>query len=528
MALILSLVCSVARVGRPATSPEPPPAVKAPKIAHAAKSAKSAKSSDGASCAVSAAIAAHAKPNGKGRAINVKPGAVALVKAVGDEFQLRVGKFVSYAPAAAVSAACPALAIAAPAPPEVAVGIPAPPVIVTTPAPAPPTVAAMQAPAPKIPADAAHADPPLAHAEPPMVHVDSPAAKKKSRDNSKMAVAVMDLSGSSNVPAEFLKTLTALVPSTLDDLGPFRTISSEDIRQMMNLEETKQVVGCSSNTSCIAELGNALGAERLVTGSLSLIGDTYLVQLQLTNSKVARVENRVSREYHGNLQGLLEEMRTSTKLLVRDLLAAKSGQLLVRASEEGASIRVDGTIIGASPLPAQTIAGGVHTVTVDKEGFIRFARDVEVSEGQRAELDAQLLPSPEFQRAYEQKARRERTIGYVLIGVGVASVVGGVATLVVSMAQAKQLNKDVTAYNAAGATSPSQFASLNSRRQAIGTLDVVTLVLGGVGVAAIASGVAVLVTSDNPNKYNTSVKVGALELHDVGLGPLGLTLSGSF
>ena len=515
-ALILSFVCSVAHIGRGAAPTPPPVAPLAKKVAYAPQAAKA---SDGASCAVAAPIAAHAKPNGKGRTINVKPGAIAKVKPVGDEFQLRVGKFVSYAPAAAVSAACPALAIAVPTPE------PAPVVVATAvPASATPSPAA-----PAIPATAPVATPaPIAHSEAPMVHVDTPAAKKKSRDKSKMAVAVMDLSGSSNIAQEFLKTLTALVPSTLDDLGPFRTISSEDIRQMMNLEETKQVVGCSSNTSCIAELGNALGAERLVTGSLSLIGDTYLVQLQLTNSKVARVENRVSREYHGNLQGLLEEMRTATKLLVRDLLAAKSGQLLVRASEEGASIRIDGTIIGASPLPAQTIAGGVHTVTVDKEGFIRFARDVEVSEGQRAELDAQLLPSPEFQRAYEQKTRRERTIGYALVGVGGASLAGGVATLVVSMTQAKSLNKDVTAYNAAGATSPTQYASLNSRRQAIGTLDIVTLVLGGVGVAAIATGVAVLVTSDNPNKYNTSVKVGALELHDIRFGPLGFTLSGSF
>ena len=109
----------------------------------------------------------------------------------------------------------------------------------------------------------------------------------------------------------------------------------------------------------------------------------------------------------------------------------------------------------------------------------------------------------------------------------IETLAGGGVTLIVSSLQSKSLNKDVAAYNAAGASNTSQYDALNSRRAALGALDTVTLVLGGVGVAAIVVSAVVLATGDNPNKYKTEtqLKVGALEL---GVGLSGLWVHGAF
>ena len=56
-----------------------------------------------------------------------------------------------------------------------------------------------------------------------------------------------------------------------------------------------------------------------------------------------------------------------------------------------------------------SVAGGVHTVTVEKEGFIRFSQDVEVSPQQALTLaEGNLIVSVESDEASGEPASRER------------------------------------------------------------------------------------------------------------------------
>ena len=82
----------------------------------------------------------------------------------------------------------------------------------------------------------------------------------------------MDLKLSADMPEEMVSTLTNMVSEQLDATGAFSTISTQDIKQMMGFERLKDLTSCESDTSCIAEIGGALGADFLVTGSVTLLG----------------------------------------------------------------------------------------------------------------------------------------------------------------------------------------------------------------------------------------------------------------
>ncbi|GAG28562.1 unnamed protein product, partial [marine sediment metagenome] len=239
-------------------------------------------------------------------------------------------------------------------------------------------------------------------------------------DEDKLKVAVMAVRASDSIPKELVDSLTALIPQTLDDFGPFKAITSDDISQMLAVDALKQSLGCS-DVSCLAEIGGAIGSDYMITGSIFAVGEKFLLQFQLMDISKARVVERASREYTGNLPGLLDEMRVITKLLVRDILAQKSGTLLVDVTEEGATIKLDGTIIGVSPLAPTMIAGGLHTVNVEKEGFILFSRDVEISENEETKLSVALLPSEEFKRRHIESAQLVRTMAWVSFGIGAAA-----------------------------------------------------------------------------------------------------------
>jgi hypothetical protein len=72
-------------------------------------------------------------------------------------------------------------------------------------------------------------------------------------------------------------------------------------------------------------------------------------------------------------------------------LAARTGWLALRVSENGAQVEIDGKPLGVSPLPVLVRVGaGPHDVRVSKDGFSPFTGHVDVGVDATATLDAKL------------------------------------------------------------------------------------------------------------------------------------------
>lgn len=345
----------------------------------------------------------------------------------------------------------------------------------------------------------------------------------------RIKVAVMQLGASPNVEASLSEALTQVVPETLEGLGVFKAISTQEIKQLLAFESQKQLLGCNE-VSCLAEIGGALGADFLVIGNLSLVGDTYIIQLQLANIAAAKIESRASREYSGDTKGLFAELRTATRLLVRDLLGQKSGELSVAVAEEGATIKLDGAIVGVSPLSEPlSVAGGLHELTVEKEGYVVYRADVNIVENKQLDVTAKLIPSPEFISKYKRDASFTRTLAWIGIGAGAAALAGGVALYFVGASQAVDLQDDVRQYNALTVRPSDQLADLDRREQQLALLDTLTLTTALLGVAAATTGTVLLFTGDDPDRYDTAVSPASSGVSAQFIaGPSGVGLSGRF
>ncbi|MEK7703944.1 MAG: PEGA domain-containing protein [Myxococcota bacterium] len=334
-------------------------------------------------------------------------------------------------------------------------------------------------------------------------------------DTTKTKVAVMDLRGTSDLPNEVISSLTATVAETLDGLGAFKAISTQEIQQLLSYQATKQMLGCD-DVSCIAEIGGALGADYLVTGGITLVGDLYVTQLQLTRIADTRVESRVSRDFRGNKQGLFDEVRTASKMLVRELLDQRSGELHVVVSEEGATIKIDGSIVGSSPLGATQVPGGVHTLIVEKQGFVVATQDFETDPAKAVGINVTLVPSAEFVREYRAAALRTRTIAWGAMGGGALASIGAVVLYALAGRAAADLDQRIAAYNDGPDRSTAQYERLGDRQKRLAALDVGTLVSGGMGVAALGAGALMLVLGDAPDRYDN------LRRDDITGAPLGV------
>ena len=148
---------------------------------------------------------------------------------------------------------------------------------------------------------------------------------------------------------------------------------------MLNLEGQKQVLGCDSDTSCLAEIGGALGVDKLVVGQVGKLADNFIISLRLISPTTAKVDNRISENFVGTEATLIPAIRTAGRKLL-GIDSKDPGSLGVSSSESQATVFLDGKEYGSLPMPPiQDLTPGRYNLRVLKEGFNTWNGDVYVN-----------------------------------------------------------------------------------------------------------------------------------------------------
>ena len=253
----------------------------------------------------------------------------------------------------------------------------------------------------------------------------------------------------------------------------------------------------------------------LVTGRINQVGGlrgspvSFTVELNLLDVKTSR---RVSTEVVTRLaeSELVGAVQCAVVKLIAPLLKGRSGTLVVSASEAGAAVKVDGSIVGTTPLEGrQALVAGPHLVELEKEGFVREQREVRVKPDTVQEQSFQLVPSPDTIAAYEARAQRLRvmawgTTGLAAVGAGVfvgfllhANAVYGSPTTEGTFAWAKaQLDQGVEAFES------TDYRQLATKLQGqVSTAQAVWMVSLGVAAASAIAATVLWILGDDPSRY---------------------------
>ncbi|MEQ8275217.1 MAG: PEGA domain-containing protein [Deltaproteobacteria bacterium] len=265
------------------------------------------------------------------------------------------------------------------------------------------------------------------------------AATASARADQRLPIAVMELSGQ-GVDEAAASALTTEVSNTLSQLRVFQVITREDIKRMLQLEQTKQQCTGTVDAACMAEIGGALGVDYLIYGSVAKLGTTYSLSLVLLDISKAEAANRANKKI-ADVGALLDETATATKLLMQPLLADKKGYLVLDMREPGAKVTVDGRLIGVSPLPGRLeLPMGAHEVLIEKKGFLTWAKTVDVPPNQAAVEPVSLVPSQEFIDEYVSGARTTRTAAWITAGAGATLIATAVVLRLVANARFDDLS----------------------------------------------------------------------------------------
>lgn len=118
------------------------------------------------------------------------------------------------------------------------------------------------------------------------------------------------------VRADTADVVTELLLEALLNRHGVRALGPSDMKDMLDAEQQKMMLGCDKE-SCMAEIAGAMGAERLIAGSVGLLGAMHVVTLKLIDTKSAQVTSRASRRFNK-----IEEVPEAIGPLVDDLLQA--------------------------------------------------------------------------------------------------------------------------------------------------------------------------------------------------------------
>jgi hypothetical protein len=112
-------------------------------------------------------------------------------------------------------------------------------------------------------------------------------------------VVVLDIQSGHGVSADLASALNdSLEVEVRKRAVGYRVIGASDVRSMLALEAQKSKLGCQE-TGCLAEIGGALGAQEVVTGSLVRLGDTFVLTLRRVDVAKALVMGDVSETVKG-------------------------------------------------------------------------------------------------------------------------------------------------------------------------------------------------------------------------------------
>ncbi|HLL05679.1 MAG TPA: hypothetical protein VK539_34230 [Myxococcaceae bacterium] len=218
---------------------------------------------------------------------------------------------------------------------------------------------------------------------------------------------VMELSAQGAQPEQAAALTSALV-QTLSERGLFQVLSADDVQTLLSAERQRQLTGvCNEDASrCALDVGSLLQARYVLTGSLSRLGNTYELALQMLDSVKGQPVGRSTR-------------------LARDVETLRQLMPWAAAEVSGAPLPPPASRV----LPYSLISGGgAALVGGGVSGLIALSRQKVLNDELCPTRDeaGQCAPATLRELSYYQQENsrlgRDKTVSLALMGAGAALV----------------------------------------------------------------------------------------------------------
>ncbi|MCU0607525.1 MAG: CsgG/HfaB family protein [Candidatus Edwardsbacteria bacterium] len=143
-------------------------------------------------------------------------------------------------------------------------------------------------------------------------------------------VAILDLEPK-GVPENEVSALSDRLRTELFQTDAFDVMERGKMQEILREQGFQQSGACNSD-ACAVEVGQMIGVEKMIAGSLGKVGRTYTVNLRMINVKTGRMERSVTKDYEGDIDKLLTNVMKTVAQVMANSVGAQQGSAALAAS----------------------------------------------------------------------------------------------------------------------------------------------------------------------------------------------------
>ena len=166
-------------------------------------------------------------------------------------------------------------------------------------------------------------------------------------------LAVLAVVAGEGVPASTAAAITEAVVAEVRKQSKAEVITQREISSILSLENQKAMLGCQTD-ACMAELGGALGTDRLVAGDMAKLGESFLLHLRVVDTRKVRVAAQADRRLRG---GTIDDVLAVLPAMVSELFPPQPAVIPPPVAGQGGAVVVPapppsgGGVPGPTPVP---------------------------------------------------------------------------------------------------------------------------------------------------------------------------------
>jgi len=170
--------------------------------------------------------------------------------------------------------------------------------------------------------------------------------KQDTTRDKKNTAAVLDFNVISGIQKTEALALTSRFRNAFASTKKYVVLERNEMDEILKAQDFSMSDNCNSS-DCAVELGKLLASEKIISGDIGKVGETYTISVRMIDVTTGRIELTVTEEYKGKADGLLG---------VFDVMAQK----------------ITGTYVAKSSktwwwIGGAVVAGGVVTLLTSKK-----------------------------------------------------------------------------------------------------------------------------------------------------------------
>ncbi|MBI5805926.1 hypothetical protein HZA73_07760 [candidate division TA06 bacterium] len=170
------------------------------------------------------------------------------------------------------------------------------------------------------------------------------------QSQTRASVAVMDMEPK-GVPENEVSALSDRLRTELFRTGAFDVMERGKMQDVLKEQGFQQSGACNTD-ACAVEIGQLIGVQKIIGGSLGKVGKTYTVNLRMIDVKTGRIERSVTEDYTGEIDKLLTStMKTVAYTLANSVATDQKAQKSDNKQDQKAGKK---PVAQAMPEPASS------------------------------------------------------------------------------------------------------------------------------------------------------------------------------